>query len=394
MSSPEMPGRRGGVPAAGEDTQRAEIALEAMEVESNHDLLKACFEDVGWRDAGKPCDPPEWKPNRSVPITVTLGESLRVTLSLRANAPARPKIRGVGPGALRFSRDDVTLAAGQNKVSFISTRPLPRRIEKVDLGIRWSATTGETLSPDLTNNVAYVIMNRPRDDQESMFAEDGVTLKRMDRAVSWVAPMRTLDPHTIVRGLMRKFPFYALKPSPKVPRRFHHPTYFNQEGGAWAMSDYPGESGECQAIVRLVRGMLRQLGMPGEARSLLVWGDPDVNLGRQAMTAYWDEDPNAGLSKSRIVNGRRWVAALVDSPVVEGMEYPASHTPVNGVPSPGLNRYEACLEFTYNGTTLLYGGGAGIFRNREDVLRAFWALIWVSDAPNEGFRVEQILTRY
>ena len=222
-----------------------------------------------------------------------------------------------------------------------------------------------------------------------------MTLKRMDRAVAWVATLRTLDPQRIVRALMGKFPYYALHPSPRVPRRYHHPTYFNDEGGAWPMSDYVAESGECQAIVRLVRGILRQLGVQGEARTVLVWGDPDVDGGRKALSAYWDEDPGAGLDRTKRVGDRRWLAALVDGPVEVGKEYPASHTPdENGVPSPGLNRFEACLEMTADGETLYYGGGDGIHRSKDDVLNAFWGLVWVSEAPHDGFRVEAIVAQY
>jgi hypothetical protein len=161
------------------------------------------------------------------------------------------------------------------------------------------------------------------------------------------------------------------------------------------MSDYAAESGECQAIVRLVRGILRQLGVPGEARALLVWADPEVEGGRKAVTAYWDEDPSAGLSRTKVVQGKRWIAALSDGAVEVGREYPASHTlGARGQPSPGLNRYEACLEFTHEGVTREYGGGAGVFRSREDVLRAFWGLVWVSAGPDDGFRVEEIVTTY
>jgi hypothetical protein len=209
-----------------------------------------------------------------------------------------------------------------------------------------------------------------------------------------VRKMDTLEPHAIVRALMGKFPFYALHPSPKVPRRYHHPTYFNDAGGAWPMSDYVGESGECQAIVRLVRAVLRQLGVPGEARVVVVWGDPEVDGGTTALSADVEDDPSAGLSRTKLVDGRRWTAALVDSPVEVGKTYPASHTPQRGGPSPGFNRFEACLEFTSGGKTLDYGGGAGVFPDREAVLRGFWGLVWASAAPHHGFRVEQIVTQY
>jgi hypothetical protein len=62
-----------------------------------------------------------------------------------------------------------------------------------------------------------------------------------------MAPLNTLDPHAIVEGLMKKFPGYELAPNPKVPKEYSHPAYFNAESGAWPMSEYVEEAGECQA---------------------------------------------------------------------------------------------------------------------------------------------------
>lgn len=402
MDDRRTPPRREAAPPGekpGEVEKATMLALRAITYPSSHHLLKACTEDVGWKNAMSLCPAPEWTPERQEPISHTMGEDVRIALTLKTpdNGP-RPELvdlRGEGPGALRFSRDDIEISGNSTHVEIASSRPIPKRIAKVSLGIRWSAPSGEVVSPAQSENVAYVTMDRPRVDEEGTVQEDGVTVKRMDRAVAWVEPLRTLRPHTIVRELMGKFPYYSLRPSPKVPRQYRHPTYFNNEGGAWAMSDYVDESGECQAIVRLVRAILRQLGVPGEARTLLVWADPEVEGGKKAIGAYWDEDPSAGLSRVKTVKGRRWVAALVDGPVEVGKEYPASHTLQNhGTPSPGLNRYEACLEFTHEDVTRLYGGGAGIFREKSSVLRAFWGLVWVSEAPNEGFKVEEIVTKY
>jgi hypothetical protein len=382
-----------------EPEKRATLALRAIEFPSSHHVLKGCGEDIGWKNAAEPCPAPAWTPERQGPISHTMGEHLEVAVTFEPAKDGAPPVmvdlRGEGPWALRFARDAIPVAKDSTTAQLTSNRPIPKRIAKVNLGVRWSAPSGEVVSPAQSDNVVYVTMNRPQEDREGIFAEDGVTLKRMDRAVSWVEPLRTLRPHAIVRALMGKFPFYSLRPSPKVPSQYHHPTYFNEEGGAWPMSDYVDESGECQAIVRLVRAILRQIGVPGEARTLLVWADPEVEGGGKAVTAYWDDDPSAGLSRTKIVDGVRWIAALVDDPVEIGREYPASHTIQNGGrPSPGLNRYEACLEFTDEGVTRLYGGGAGIFRDKESVLRAFWGLIWVSPAPNDGFRVEEIVARY
>jgi hypothetical protein len=328
-----------------------------------------------------------------------MGESLNLALSLALPAGAPPAnpldILGAGPEGLRFTIDRVTIGGTPVRVETTSGRTLPRRIDKLDLAIDWTANNGGTVSPATTHNVVYVTMARPNDEDAATVQEHGVTLKRMDLAVSWVAPLRTLRPHSIVRGLMAKFPYYALRPSPKVPRKYHHPTYFNDEGGAWPMADYVEETGECQAIVRLVSGVLAQLGVPGEARTVVVWSDPMVNGGRSAVSAYWDEDPSAGLDRTKMVQGRRWLATLVDGPVEVGKTYPPSHTIMpDGNPSPGFNRYEACLEFTHEGVTRLYGGGAGIYPDRQSVLQAFWGLVWVSEGPNEGFKVEEIVRQY
>jgi hypothetical protein len=340
---------------------------------------------------------PEWTPSYRVPVSHTLGE--KALLALKVQIPDRPEsaehldVRGQGPEGLRFSRLDASPMAG-GTIVVASTHPLARKIEKLDLAVRWSAGGGGALSLGRTENTVYATLDRPRDDKQGIWPEDGVTLRRMDRAVAWVAPLSTLEPHAIVGALMGKFPFYALHPSPRVPREYHHPTYFNDEGGAWPMSDYVAESGECQAIVRLVRAILRQLGVPGEARAVAVWGDPEVGGGRVALSAYMDEGHDVGLRRTKVVNGRRWLAALVDAPVEVGKIYPPSHTPRRGRTSPGLNRFEACLEFSHGGKTLDYGGGAGVFRDRDQALLGFWGLVWVSEAPHHGFRVEAIVARY
>ncbi len=378
----------------GDPRAERRIVLEAVTFRSGHGLLKACTGDVGWKNAGAPCAAPEWTPEQHVPVSHTLGERVELTLALGAAGARGPlEIVGEGPKDLRFAGDEAHPAA-RVVVDVGSAAPLPSRIAKISFDVAWSAGDGETVSPRRTRNVVYSTAGRPRDNQQARFPEDGVTLKRMDRAVEWVARLDSLDPRIIVQALMRKFPYYALHPSPSVPRRYHHPTYYNDEGGAWPMSDYVKESGECQAIVRLVRGILRQLGVPAEARAVLVWSDPEVDGGRKAVSAYFDEDPGAGLDRTKVVGDRRWLAALVDSPVEVGKAYPPSHTPVHGRPSPGFNRFEACLELTYDGQTVYYGGGDGVHQSTDDVIDAFWGLVWVSEAPREGFRVEEIVARY
>ncbi|WP_437336673.1 hypothetical protein [Sorangium sp. So ce394] len=372
------------------------IALDSIEFVSDHGLLKGCEGGTGWRNAGEPCPQPEWTPERSVPVSISMGRSvvIRLGLSSSGGAPAAPvAIRGVGPAGITFESGGTTAFGAP--VELTSSRKIERRIQKLNLNLSWSAGGGASLSPGRTANVVYVTMGRPLTDRQDVWQEDGVTLKRMDRAVSWVAPLNTLDPHEIVASIMARFPTYTLLPSPRVPREYHHPTYLNDQGGAWAMTDHVEETGECQAIVRLLRGMLRQLGIPGRTRILVVWGDPNVGGGRKTLSADLEERPWAGLDTTQIVGGRVWRAALIDGPVEEGRTYPASHTRLpDGTLSPGLNRYEACLEFAHGGVTRYYAGGAGVFDSVEPILGVFWGLIWFSSAPNEGFRVEKIVATY
>src|SRR4029077_3411733 len=67
---------------------------------------------------------------------------------------------------------------------------------------------------------------------------------------------------------------YSLAPSKEVPDKYRHPSYLdNGEGGAWAMAQFRIQ-GECQAIVRFVWGVIRQLGLPGDAQAILVYAHP------------------------------------------------------------------------------------------------------------------------
>ena len=379
----------------------SEIALESLRFLSDHELLKGCGQDIGWRSEGAPCPEPEWTRAAGYPVSHSMAEPVEIELQLgtedTGNAPAMAEIRGRGPEGLAFGAEGLVLAPGA--VTMVSATELPRKIRKLALDIRWSAVDdgghGARVAPARTSNVMYVTMARPLDDRQDLWREDGVTLKRMDTAVSWVAPLDSLDPHAIMEALLARFPHYTLRPSPDVPRKYRHPHYLNDEGGAWPMADYVKESGECQAIARLLRGVLRQLGVPGELTILLVWADPDVDQGRTPIEADWEQDPSAGLSATSRIHGRRVVAALVDGPVKEGNVYPPSHTQQkDGSVSPGLNRYEAFMRLTHEGRTRYYAPGAGVFEEGESQLRVFWGLIWASAAQGDGFRVEKIVAKY
>lgn len=376
------------------------IQLNSLQFESDHGLLTDCGLNGGWTRSQDPCTEPEWTPNSKSPVSHSMDEKVRLSLVVRgatgSAAPVAFTLQGVGPATLLFEKQNVPIQTEPVSIGFISNQPIERKIQKLEFTTQWS-TPGRnaTLESAQTTTTMYVTMGRPVVTARSDYGEDGVTLRRMDRAMEWVAPLKTLDPHAIAAGLMKKFPGYELLPNPKVPKEYKHPTYFNREGGAWPMSEYVKESGECQAIVRLLRAIVWQLGIPGQAETIVVWADPNVENGVRALSADWEKNRASGLSTVKMVDGQRWVASLVDSPVEEGQSYPASHTRLPGdTVSPGLNRYEACMKFTHAGVTKYYCGGAGVLASVETILHVFWGLIWVTRSPEGGFRVEKIVQRY
>lgn len=329
-----------------------------------------------------------------------MNRRLRLRVRLRAKGGGATqgaiRLRGEGPSRILLARR-VRRFKGEVTARLKSKKCFPRKVQKLSLDIHWTAEDEAVLTPERTKTTVYVTMARPRVFPGRPFDEEGVTLQRMDKAVEWVEAMDTLSPHAIVEGLMEKFPYYALLPSPKVPAEYHHPTYFNEHGGAWPMAEHIEASGECQAIVRLIRGVLFQVGVPGSVNAIVVWADPRIKGGRKPLFADQEEKPEAGLDATSVINGRPAIAALVDAPVEEGKAYPPSHTRMRGGRlSPGLNRYEACLKLSHRGRTRYYAGGAGVFESKERILEVFWGLIWVTfrGGGEEGYTVEKIVHQY
>jgi len=366
------------------------ISIRSIDVESDHGRLHGCSGDIGWRYVETLCESPEWTAQSATPISHTMGEKIRLRIEVD-RAPSRPVVlRGEGPDGVLFRQ-----SISSPTVSAVSEGALPRALSATSLDIEWSIEGEGPVAPSATRLPMFITFGPPPERPKSMFGEEGPTPRRMEKAIEWAAEAESLDPHTIVASFLRRFPFYALEPNKDVPRELDHPRYFNDLGGAWPMVDHVAASGECQAIVRLVRGLLAQLGAPGEARMIVVWADPMEGGGKKPLFADWDENPRAGLSRRIRVGDKELVAALVDGPVIEGKKYKASHTLMeDGTRSPGLNRYEACLEFSHGGITRYYCGGVGVLSSKQDILKVFWGLVWVEMLPDEGYRVEKIVQRY
>ena len=230
----------------------------------------------------------------------------------------------------------------------------------------------------------------------------------------WANGMDRNDPHLIVWSLLRYVPGYTLgKPPPgsvtdeqaaTLDETYGHPG-FGKAMGAWPIYDFPQALAECQAIVRFIRGVLLQTGVPGEAAHVVIYADAaaangsvaledsivprDSDLQKYAKREDGTYELRPGLaSKSRMQNGIMQAQRLADK--IVKAPWPGEPVPPP-VPYGGtMNTFEACLRFTHGGDTYYYGGG--VPRNRRSkaqmVLWAFKQLVWTvfhKDAQGQGW---------
>ncbi|MET0851404.1 MAG: hypothetical protein ABW020_09775 [Candidatus Rokuibacteriota bacterium] len=397
-----------------------------------------------WQPGGtkyQDIDPKEWTPAHNFPISHT--KSTR--LDLIAEFECEPADAGAVTGFVTAISSQWTFtgkgtfqgtnAAKSNTVKItMKGDDLPEEIQKLKQTLSWEVEVcGQTFTAKSGPHTVYVTYDTPRafPDREVMDANGdfgfppqplGITLKRMDRSVEMVEPGDTTEPvqrtvfafdaanpkktvsskvdlnrpHVIVSHLMKQFKDYELN-AKKELEKFMHPTYMNLSvGGAWPIADFIKPSAECQAIVRFVRNVINQLGVPGTADTLYVFAKPESPNDAQ------ESDQRNGYKKH----------ALVDRPITDsdvGKVFPPSHTRTDSGISMGFNQYEACMRFSYGDPkaksplTLYYGGGAGVYKDHHAVLRAFTAMVevegawWPSDTDPKrvtGVKIVKILARY
>lgn len=375
-----------------------------------------------WENTGTLFAKPEWdygKPSKPISQTKNTKVTVEVEFDVypRDADPTACKIIGTAAfGSLVF-RGSGQISGGFKTYTASTDGALPDEVDKLTGDIAWSVDTTDDGVFDAEKSwghTIYVTIDTPMGDTATVgFFEEGITQKRMDKAVALVKgtglakPPWADRPHQIVQNLMGLIGDYVLVPDPAVPAALKHPTYFSgTTGGAWNIADFIAQSAECQAIVRFIRAIIKQVGCPGTTQVMVIYADPTVNNGNTVLEDD-NEHPPAGGSglhhtPMRSVNGRNSFASLVDA-------YPgdAPGTIFDGnrrgrLPGIGSNAFEATLKFTHAGTSKYYpggtGGGPGL-ATKEDVIKAFQALVWLSSPPGgrpseDLVRVEQIVKRY
>lgn len=429
----------------------ATVALVSLEFVTDHGLLTDKFTaSIGktteldrYTPGGQKFqdqDPKEWRraPAHNFPISHTKDKKIELIAEFEigplgvAPGPAFVDIDG-GTTWTRFTtttRFVATNAARTNtvKVNLWADETVPDHIQKAVKPFTWKVDfCGQRFEGVTGPHTIYITYDlpTPEDDQPNgtTYTPEplGVTLKRMDASVGLVEPMdapvvpplviqssppKTLPPsreHFIVWGIMRKFPFYQLHDDASLAA-FKHSGYFNRPtGGAWPMADFVAESGQCQAIARFTRDVLKELGVPGTTQVVYVYAKPQ--------TPYTAEESDVPVGYTwHGAAGNQRLETLTDTLLTTadiGKRYPQPHTPMpDGTTSVGFNNYEACIKYSHGGLTLYFPGGTSgmIWENADQVLKhSFYNFVEVASAwypsdndPNKtlGYQLTKILATY
>jgi hypothetical protein len=223
----------------------------------------------------------------------------------------------------------------------------------------------------------------------------GVTVKRMEAALALVRKAQaetTTETHALVAKLMDVFPGFLLA-------RGSH--YVNDQGGAWLLADAVGESGECQAIVRLVKNVLDMVGASGQLELVKLYADaanPTVPI-----ELPWgaEQAPPSRTQMKLMPAGeqrRGWgVALLASKPELPAEdETKPGYGPcwkVGPIADATLrprfltekpSNFQGALKVSASGVTRYYGGGVGGygFASKEELFTsAFWGMVWTMVVP-------------
>ncbi len=357
-----------------------EIKIKTFKVlslgfKSDHDELLDNTAD--WRRTGNPYKKPEWTEALQSPVSHDLDKEVEIEIEVEVGpACAMPeKAHIIGDGFLKYDFE-VELKPGKTKHTLKSTNKLPAQIKHhKNKSIRWKAAlekSGEVLGGETGSLAIYAIMHKPRSEGQP---EDGATVKRMEKAIAWMGEANTLDAMDIVEHLFGKFDHYVLgfnfltssqqkyldrNPAEKQKMIDDGFATFknNSVGGAWPLAQYNNYGGECQAMVRCIRGVMTQAGCPGKAEVKYVNADaskPYTAIVSPGGTRCKGPDPK-----------KRY--ALVDAEVKVGEMHGADS-------SVGWNNYEAYMRYEHEGDAGWFGGGIGRLPKGQDPLNVFFAIV-------------------
>ncbi|MEM1299519.1 MAG: hypothetical protein AAGH68_09580 [Pseudomonadota bacterium] len=341
-----------------------------------------------------PYHPVDWTPEMEKPNPVVVyfddPQALAVQITYRVEdedacveyGVVQPLIRKANGTFLSHNYvDNLEFSPGRDHpVDFVAVERPPAQIATMnDWGREWQARLPRRdFDMGTPSNTIYLTWGKPK---EGRYIEDGPTLKRMDASVGLAFGANSIDEFKVITHIFSLFDSYTLgldhlddtrrkeleddKELMKSLTDANWPTYFHEEQtektGAWSILEHPRYAAECQAICRMIRGVVRQLG--GKSK-----------LGLRTYTADFS-NPTVVLNRGEPTGPREdREYALADRPVEVGKCYSENDV--------GFNNFEAYLKVKSPGMerSRLFGGGVGLIPEDKHPLACFYALVefkWV-----------------
>jgi len=291
---------------------------------SDHGVLKD--KNDGPEDGGAVYSQPEWSVNHSYPITHTFNQKVSLSMNVKVEPASLPSasydITGTGLAGLNFSKT-ATLSSGENPVLIESTNKLSDEIGVASGDLNWTVKMGDKVfcSQSTSSHKIYVLAGTPDGSQPTEWR------------ISW-ATGKANGSKTAIASLLNIH----------TPRYQYNSPYPSQ---LWTLAD--GTTlGECIAMVRFDNLAIRILGWPG-GEVMLGY----VKLGKSSMAYAQD-----GQWEKRNSNTEKLL-------YVDKKNQP--------------NSWEAFLQYTENGKTILLGGGAFGYDTLQELMEAVVQYtIWVT----------------
>ena len=380
------------------------IQINLIQVKSitfNNDHEKLYRNDTDWTKNGGEIKEPKWDLTHSDPVVFTMGSKIKCSVTFGVIGPSSLQVEGdiEGEGGWRFVRfkGHETFKPKEKKIDLEGHDVIPKEVfTHANCSIVWKvkAKKGDADAGTSGPHTFHSIMGTPIDEN---LPEDGLTTRRMETAVEWVGSCNTDVPVDLVEVLFKRFPVYTLGfeylpknlqdeldndlAKKKELEEAGFATYMKDSvGGAWPLAQFERYGGECQAIVRLIRGILHQVGCPGKIELKYVNGTIDSSYKvKTQILDYGTKVTGPDSTKGY---------ALIDGKVTVGQV--CKNTDV------GFNNYEACMKYTYplSSKTMAawFGGGAGkigevdtgnkknVDSFEESLIGVFWGIVefeWV-----------------
>jgi hypothetical protein len=364
-----------------------------------HGKLKDNTSD--WKNTGSLYKSPDWSAaGKAHPMSFTMDKSTGIDIEYSVDpenaCPESGTVSGEIEGQQAIGPESAGFAPSKKPVSLSTTSNFKFADLLIDstLSIDWSAEEKSTHDMGTSENRIFLIFGPSK---EGGYEEDGVTLKRMEAAVKWASEAGSIDEFEIVNHLFNQFDRYVLgiehlsedeqeqlRSDPLLLAEltgYEWPRYFNDEVGAWPLAEFKSWGGECQAICRFIRGVMRQIGSRDKLEFVTYtadFSDPETPLNRGEPT---------GPKKNREY-------ALADSEVERFKTY---WEPLPGETAEvGWNNFEAYLEYmsAKGGPVRLFGGGVGLLEKKRNPLDVFYAIVeyewkWRKKELPNGTKVDQ-----